>query len=168
MESRRISRMLALPLVAFRERGACPTRQIRFCFGDGSPNHRRPRAALGIQPHPSPCRSSYTARTRTGHMNQETDCLCSLPDIDCPWADRMFRFASATVFVFSFATKGLLSEVDRSESCLDTARSGLRLAHAGEFIETLPQGRAGPGFTAWRCDPVSPWVSAPTVALRYQ
>ena len=30
----------------------------------------------------------------------------------------MFRFASATVFVFSFATKGLPSEVDWSESCL--------------------------------------------------
>jgi hypothetical protein len=31
----------------------------------------------------------------------------------------MSRFASATLFVFSFATKGLPSKVDRSESCLE-------------------------------------------------
>jgi len=68
----------------------------------------------------------------------------------------MSALLSATVFVFSFATKGLVSDVDWSESCLDRARSGLRLAHAGEFIEILPQRRAGSGFTAWRCDPVSP------------
>ena len=66
------------------------------------------------------------------------------------------RFASATVFVLSFATKGLPSEVDWSESCFNRVKFGLRPARAGEFMETLPQDLRyafrlmawGPGFTA--------------------
>jgi len=42
---------------------------------------------------------------------------CWLPDIDCSWADKMIRSASATVFPLSCATKGLTSGVDWSESC---------------------------------------------------
>ena len=68
----------------------------------------------------------------------------------------MIRFASATVFVLSFATKGLPSEVDWSESCFDKVKFGLRSTRAGEFMETLPQDLMlpfrlmawGPGFTA--------------------
>jgi hypothetical protein len=68
----------------------------------------------------------------------------------------MFRFDSATVFVFSFATRGYLSDVDWSESCLDRARSALRLAHAGEFIDYSAAGACGFWLHRLRCDPVSP------------
>ena len=82
------------------------------------------------------------------------------------------RFASATVFVLSFATKGLPSEVDWSESCFNRVKFGLRPARAGEFMETLPQESEvpfrlmawGPGFTAVAGIPLALGM-ARTVAL---
>jgi len=52
-------------------------------------------------------------------MNPGRLIVSVLPDIDCPRADRMLRVSSAKVFVLSFTTKGLPSELYRSESCSD-------------------------------------------------
>jgi hypothetical protein len=73
---------------------------------------------------PTQAAVDYFKCIKAPKKTQETDCLCSLPNIHCPWPDRMTRFASATVFVFSFVTKGLPSKVDRSESCLEGACLG--------------------------------------------
>jgi hypothetical protein len=63
----------------------------------------------------------------------------------------MFRFASATVFRFFFATKRVPSDADWSAICLEKAQSGLQLAGKAEFIETMPRG---PGALASMPDAV--------------